>query len=490
MKISLSSSPAQSQQVKQRLANPDDSLSYELGKAVQELPPLYTRLLTGTICFLVFGTIGWAHFSQVDEVATANGKLIPSTEVRPLRALSVGSITAIKVKAGDTVKKGDVLIEIDPGATETSVDSLEKEAKKIQEDITRLEAESQGQSTAGNTEQNQLQIARQQEFRDKQAAAVAEANRQVATVNEAQNRLERFRENLTSAYTTLKNAQSSKVDAEKSLAIAKEREQRLSTLENTGAVPHLELLNARQQIAQASQQVTSAANQITDAQNQIVTLSKEVDAQNDRIQQAQQAYQGARSTAQGLAPQRQGEILTQLKQRREELTKKLGEIDVAKKQKKDRETVNAPFDGTIYDVKATQGPIQQGEDLLRVSPKDQNLVLEIKVLNRDIGFIHTGQKAKVKLATFPYQEFGVIEGEVIDISPDAIVEKDENGRDSGPVFPAKIHLSKTMIPVRGREVELTPGMAATADIVTRKKSILDFIIEPITRRFSEAFEVR
>ncbi|NDJ18797.1 HlyD family efflux transporter periplasmic adaptor subunit [Myxacorys almedinensis] len=490
MKISLSSNPAQSQQVKQRLANPEESLSYELGKAVQELPPLYTRFLAGTITALVVGTIAWAQFSEVDEVANANGKLIPSTEVRPLRATSAGSITDIKVKAGDIVKKNDVLITIDPGAAETNVESLTNEAKKIQEDIARLEAENAGQATAGDTEQNQLQAARQQEFLGRQATAVAEANRQVATVSEAQSRLERFQENLTGGYATLNNAKLSRVDAEKSLAIARERERRLSSLENSGAVPHLELLNARQQVAQASQQVTSAANQIAEAENQIITLQKEIEAQRDRIQQAQQAYEGAKSTAQGLAPQRQGEILTQLKQRREELTRKLGEIDVAKKQQSDRETIKSPFDGTIYNVKATQGSIQPGEDLLSVSPSEQNLVLEVKVMNRDIGFIHPGQKAKVKLATFPYQEFGVIEGEVLDVSPDAVVERDENGRDLGPVFPAKILLSKTVIPVRGREVELTPGMAATADIVTRKKSILSFLIEPVTRRFSEAFSVR
>ena len=90
--MKLSITPAQSQQARQRLANPQESLSYELGKAVQELPPIYTRLLAGGISVLVFGAIAWAHFSKVDEVAVANGKTIPSTEVRPMRALSAGTI--------------------------------------------------------------------------------------------------------------------------------------------------------------------------------------------------------------------------------------------------------------------------------------------------------------------------------------------------------------------------------------------------------------
>ncbi|MER3433292.1 MAG: hemolysin D [Leptolyngbya sp. ERB_1_1] len=490
MRVSLASSPAQSQQTRHQLANPEDSLSYELGKAVQELPPIYTRVMAGSISVLVLGAIGWAHFSEVEEVANANGKLIPSTEVRPFRAPSVGTITKINVKPGMTVQKGQTLVEIDPGASETNVSSLQNDAKKIQEDIRRLEAESRGKGATGDALQDQLITSRQKEFSDKQNAAVAEANRQSAAIGEAQARLERFQENLVNARATLTNANSSKADARENLRIAQERQRRLKTLENTGAVPHLELLNAAAQVTQASQQLTTAINQINEAQDQIASLTSEIQAQQERINQAQQGFASARSTAMGLAPQRQSEILTQLKQRREELTKKQGEIAVATQQRKDRESLTAPFTGIVYNQKATLGPIQQGEELLSLLPEDRDLVLEVKILNRDIGFVRPGMKAKVKLATFPYQEFGIIEGEVVSVSPDAVMEKDENGRDLGPVFPAKVRIDRKAIAVRGREVELSPGMAGTADIVTRKKSILSFLTEPITRRFSEAFSVR
>ncbi len=477
MRVSLSSTPAQSQQVKQQLANPEDSLSFELGKAVQELPPLYTRILAGTVSVIVIGTISWAHFSQIDEVAITQGKTVPSTEVRPIRALGVGSVSQTKVKTGSVVKKGQVLVEIDPGASETNVASLEKDAQKIQEDVNRLEAESRGQTVSGgNPLQDQLLNARQREFTEKQAGAVAEANRQIATINEAQTRLERYQENLLNAQTTLKNAKAN-------LATAQEREKSLHTLIASNAVPRLDYLNA-------VDQVTNANNQINDAEDKITSLVKEAQAQQDRIRQAQQAFNSAKSTAQGLAPQRQGEILTQLNQRREELIKKSGEIAIAKKQQSDKETVTAPFDGTVYNIKVTQGPVQQGEELLSISPKNQDLVLEVKVPNQDIGFIRPGMNAKIKLATFPYQEFGVIEGEVLQISPDAVVEKDENGRTMGPVFLAKIRLNKSAISVRGRDVELTPGMTGAAEIVTRKKSILSFLLEPVTKKFSEAFSVR
>ncbi|KAM3093923.1 HlyD family efflux transporter periplasmic adaptor subunit [Phormidesmis sp. 146-35] len=490
MRVSLSNSPAQSQQVKQQLAQPEESLSFELGKAVQELPPLYTRILAGTITFIVLGTIGWAHFSKIEEVAVANGKLIPSTEVRPVRSLGAGSVTETKVSVGSTVKKGDVLVTIDPGSAETSVTSLEQDAAKIREDIARLQVERSGQGEAGTPLQDELIATRQQEFSKKQAGAIADANSRAGAYQESQSELVRFQENLTAAQTTLDNATANKIQAENSLALAQKRQAMLKPLENSGAIPNQEVIRAAQEVTQATQQVISADNQIAEAEDRIGSLRNKIQSQQGQVQQTQQAYEAAKNAAQGLSPQRQSEVLTQLNQRQEELTKKLGELAVAKQQQSDRESVKAPFDGKVYNLKVTQGPVQQGEELLSISPTDQDLVLEVKVLNRDIGFIQPGMKAKVKLATFPFQEFGVVEGDVISVSPDAVVEKDENGRDMGPVFLTRVRLNKRAIDVRGKAVELTPGMAASAEIVTRKKSILTFITEPVTRRFSEAFSVR
>src|SRR3712207_1682158 len=126
MQFPLVSSPAQARQTRERLARPEDQLTYELGKAVQELPPLYTRLLAGTISFIVFGAIAWAHFSEIDEVATAPGELIASTQVRPVTSLGGGSIVAVKVREGDRVTKGQVLVQKDPDLQKADVSRLAK----------------------------------------------------------------------------------------------------------------------------------------------------------------------------------------------------------------------------------------------------------------------------------------------------------------------------------------------------------------------------
>ena len=493
----LDSSPAQLRQVKQQFALPND-YSYELGKAVQELPPLYTRLLAGSISLLVFGAIAWAYFSQVDEVATAPGELIASVQVRPVRALSGGTIRLVRVKEGDRVKKGDILVERDRSLPQAEVDHLAKSAGLIREDLSRLEAERTGGVTAGTALQNQLLTSRLQDFEAKKAAAIADADRQAAAVNEAkvnftllQSNLANAKTNLADAKINLVNAASISVKAKSTLANADSREQALRTLVVDGATPRVDYLDAQARVIQAQADVTKSEDSITNAQSKITeasdkvtSLEKQMTAQTQKIQQAEQAYQAARNQAEGLVSERQSDILTQLNKRREEQTTAEGQLEQAKKQR-EQETILAPVDGAIYSIKATKGPVQPGEELLSILPEGENLLLEVKVLNRDIGFIRQGMKAKVKMATFPFQEFGTIDGEVVQVSPNAIVDQN-----LGLVFPTRIRLNRHALKVRGQLVQLTPGMSATGEIVTRRKSILTFLIEPITRRFNEAFSVR
>lgn len=450
-------SPAQTRQTRQQFVNPEDYLSYELGKAVRELPPLYTRLLAGSISVLVAGTIGWAYFSKVDEVAVTHGQLIPATQIRPVQALEGGVIRSIYVKEGEQVKQGQVLIEQDPKLSGAEVDRLKQNVNLIRQEIARLDAERMGKTQSGSALQDQLLAARLQEFDTKAAAAQAEAQRQLAVIGEAKARLAKLQENLGNARATLKNAA--------------EREQSLRAFVNS-VVPRLDYLNAK--------------DQLTSAQDQVSSIENEMTAQEQSIQQAEQAYQVAVQSADQLGAQRQSEILTQLAQRRENLADIEGQLRQAQI-REEGQTITAPISGKIYNIQISKAErtIEPGEELLSILPDGQTLVLEVKVLNRDIGFIHEGQRAKIKIDTFPFQEFGTINGEVIKLSPNSTIDKD-----LGPVFTAQVKLDRTQINAQGKDVQLVPGMSATAEIVTRQRSVLTFILEPITRRFSEAFSTR
>lgn len=498
MKFSLAANPVQARQTKTTFSHPEEQLSYELGQAVQELPPIYTRLLAGTLSFIVFGTIGWAHFSQIDEVATASGELIPVTQVRPVTALSSGFIIAVKVKEGDRVTKDQILIQRDSKFPQNDVNRLAKNSQLIEDDLQRLQAERTGQKTAGTKLQNELLNSRLLDYQSQQIAAKAESERQKSIINQSQIKLSRLQASLVSSKTNVINAKTNLQNSQKflsflnkNLEVAQEREKNLQTLLQPGALPRIDYMEAQERLTRANTDIIRAKDEITknqntlmEAEDRVLSVEKEIAVQIQQIQQAKEAYQAAINQEIRLSSARKSEILTQINKRKEELTNVAGQLAQAKQQK-DAETIKAPVTGTIYKVKATKGPVQSGEELLSILPEGEEIVLEVKVLNRDIGFIQPGMTAKVKLATFPFQEFGVINGQVSQISPNAVIDKE-----LGLVFPTRIKLSKHFVNVRGQDVEFTPGMVANAEIVTRKKSILTFMVEPITKRFSEAFSVR
>jgi HlyD family secretion protein len=434
----------QAQQTKRQFATAQEYLSYELGMARKSPPPLYTRLIAGGICVLVGSAIAWAALSRVDEVATATGQVIPSAQVQPMRALASGLLRDIKVTEGKQVRKGEVLVQLDPTISQAEVERLEKLARLNRSDLARLEAERKGSTQVGTELQNQLLASRLQEFRDRRAAAEAEATRQQSLITTAQVQKARLESDLVYANTKL---------------------QGLETLKLEGAIPRFDYL---------------------DAQNRVAALQKEIAAQEQAIRQAEQAYQAAQKNAQRLASERRSEILTQIDKQHQELTDLEGKLSQAREQR-NQNTIRAAVNGTVYNVQVMKAgaSVQPGQELLSIVPDGEELVLDTKVSNQDIGFVRSGMRAKVKLATFPYQEFGMIEGTVVSISPNSISEKDGN-----LVFPTRIKLQKHSVRVKGQDIKLTPGMSASAEIVTRQKTILSFLLDPITASWDKAFSIR
>ena len=448
---------AQTRQTRQQFVTPEDYLSYELGKAVRELPPLYTRLLAGILSTVVFGAIAWAYFSKIDEVAVAQGELIPAAQIRPVRALEGGVIGQILVEEGQHVDQGDVLIVQDPALTQADVERLNASATLIQQDISRLESELNATDSDGTSLQDQLLTARLSEFATRQQAADAEVARQAAALDEARAQLNQLQASLPNARAILETAE----DREASLRELVE-----------GAIARFDYLEAR--------------DRLTEAQDRLESIEQQIIVQQQTIRQAEQAYRVAVQERDRLSSERQSEILTQLNRRREELADVQGQLNQATI-RADGQLITAPIAGRVYNLQATlaEKTIEPGEELLSILPNDNDLLLEVRVLNRDIGFIREGMRTKVKVATFPFQEFGTIDGTVAQISPNAIVDEQ-----LGPVFLTRIELSRSSMNLRGQDVALVAGMTATGEIVTRQKSVLTFMLEPVTRRFDEAFSVR
>jgi HlyD family secretion protein len=389
-------------QSKQRLFDsPEAELSYELGQAVQELPPLYTRLLAASISCIVFGAIAWAALSRVDEVAVAEGILVPSEKVQPVRSLSGGSIQAIRVKEGQHVKKDEVLAELKTDQIQTQIRNLDQRIAGVRLDIKLIPKDSRkGQATL---------------------------------VRQAQIELDGL-------YQKLKSAQS-KVN-------------RLGILSRQGGIARQDYLDAQDDVDTFKTQIASKQQEIQEIQQKDYAGKSGSTSQLGGLYQALKQLEGERQQA-----------LHQLKQ----------------------STLTAPVAGTVYDLQVTpvQGNVQPGQELLSILPDGGKMILQVNVRNEDIGFIHAGMKTRIKLATFPFQEFGTIDGTVDQVSPNGVMNEK-----LGFVFPTKIHLKKDFVKARGKNVKFIPGMAATGEIVTRKRSILSALIEPVVQRFDESFSGR
>ena len=424
-----SPSPIRREQAKQRLVS-TEGLTYALAEMAKKPLPIYSRILGGGICLIFFGSLTWAAISKVDEVASAPAELIPFTRVQPIRPLAGGLLREIKVKEGDRVAIGDALVQLDPTISEAEFQRLSHLAALARENLTRLEAERDGKSQAGSALQNQILASRSRQSK-------AELNRQLGVIRAVQAELDRLRT---------------------SLSYARIKENSYSMLSQAGAIPRLDHL---------------------DTQNQVASLQGEIAAKEQELYQAQQE-------AERLSAEHQSGILTEMKQQKQELADLEGKLAQAKEQRS-RETIAASVNGTVYNVKIAQAgaTVQPGEELLSIVPEGEELILEAKTLNRDRGFIQSKMRVKIKLATFPYQEFGMIEGTVWEVSPNAVTDPQ-----LGLVFPTRIKLQQQTIRVRGQEILLTPGMEATAEIVTRQRTILSFLLEPIVGSWNEAFSIR
>ncbi|NMG19795.1 HlyD family efflux transporter periplasmic adaptor subunit [Brasilonema bromeliae] len=402
MKLPFASSPAQARQTKEQFANPDAYLDYELGKAVQELPPLYTRLVGVTLSLAVFGAIAWAGLSKVDEVAVAPGKLIPGEQdVQPVRSPSSGKIKYInetKVKEGQPVQKGDILVALDSESSQTEIQRLNNQAQLMKQDILR--------------------------------ATKAAEESQKARIKEAEIEYSRLRNNLNSAQR--------KADKECPFF---------------GPITRVKC---------------------EDAKVELNNSKKSFEAQEQKIKQLQQNYKTG--------------SLSDLSKRREELQTIERQLAQAKNQWQNQ-TITAPITGRVYNVKVnpSQGTVQPGEELLSILPEGKEPLLEVDLPNQYRGFVDEQMNAKVKIEAFPYQEYGVIEGTVVYVSPYAVVKDKNSGKE---VYPTRIKLHKITIRRRGQDKTLTPGMEASGEIVMRQKSILSLLIEPVTRKFDEVFSVK
>lgn len=422
---------------------------------VVEKPPSPTgRIVMWTMFVLIILIILWSLLGHVDEVAVAPGKLIPVGNVKVVQVEDKGVVKAIHVKDGDKVIQGQLLLELDTTIPAADLASIKKLLNYYNLEIERLEAEKNGTSFSPqltselDSKDVQLQLnvyqSRQNEFRAKLAAAESSVKQNQASLDVArinQDKLQALYE------------------------IALDREERIDKLVKENAVAEFVLLEYRSKRLEVQQ---SLASQIAD------------------IARLQSAIIQSKETLASIVAEHERDIDTKLVENRKQVSAYSEELKKAM-EKERLSHIIAPVDGRVTQlaIHTIGGVVTEAQALMIIVPEEVNLAVESWVANKDIGFVHEGQQAEVKIETFSFQKYGTVDAIVTEVSPDAIEDKEK-----GRVYRVMLNLDKNQMHVGGKQVFFGPGMTVSAEIKIRQKRIIEFFLDPFRKYQSEALRER
>jgi hemolysin D len=240
-----------------------------------------------------------------------------------------------------------------------------------------------------------------------------------------------------------------------------------------------------------------------DAQQQLAGAQHDLSVQAHRASQALAAQSALEKEREGARSQYAADVLSDLRKAQEQQNQL--QQDLIKAQDKSAGTqLSAPIDGVVEQlaVHTAHGVVLPAQHLMIIVPDSRNLLIEAQLANRDVGFVHSGQAVKLKIETFNFTRYGLLDGKVVDVSRDVIdpadrpdaaappAAADNRRQPAAPSYVARIALSRTSMLIDGRDEPLQPGMAVTAEIKTGRRTIIDYLLSPIARRTQESLHER
>jgi hemolysin D len=423
-------------------------------EVVEKPPSPIGRIVMWTIFALITIGIVWSIVGHVDEVAVAPGKLIPVGFVKVVQAEDKGVVKAIYVQDGDKVTKGQLLMEVDATVSSADLTRVKQQLAYYNLEMERLLAEKSGTVFSPKVSTD---------------IDVKDVNFQL---NLYQSRQNEFRAKLAGARSNVAQVQASlemgRVNSEKLQAqydIAKERESRINHLVNENAVAMFVLLEYQSQRIELEQNLASQRLDITRLQSSIIQGQESVNS---------------------IIAEHEKDIDTQMVENRKQVSAYNEELKKAAERER-LAHITAPVDGRVTQLAmhTVGGVVTAAQSLMVIVPEDATLALEAWVANKDIGFIHEGQEAEVKIETFSFQKYGTIDATVSDVSPDAVEDKDK-----GRVYRVMLNLKGNNVQVGDKKVFFGPGMSASGEIKIRQKRIIEFFLDPFRRYQSEALRER
>ncbi|WP_411819430.1 HlyD family type I secretion periplasmic adaptor subunit [Hyphococcus formosus] len=422
----------------------DDTMPIEPARAAQWL--LY--ILAGLVVF----TLVWASLAKLDRVTRGAGWVVTSNQLQELQSLEGGIVKEILVSAGDHVEAGEVLVRLDPTQMNVAFAQGREGHNVLAARIARLEAEStltpiafpQGLAEASPQavlNERRLFEARQQEFQ--------------ASIDIETSKMEQRRKSLADAEVAL-------VTAKEAYDLATEEHSIMKRLVSRGIEPQVELLRARQREA-------AARGEVQRAEIAVGRFKLEISEAEGEIDRIKKTFAAAAF-----------DDLTKAKAELEELK---GELP-ALQDKVARTEVRAPVAGVVNRVLVStiSGVIEPGATIVELVPSEDTLLVEARVKPADIGFLHIGQDARVSITAYDSSVYGSLDGTIETISPDAIEDEKSGDR----YYSIKVRTKADALKSRQGDLKIVSGMAADVAILNGKRSVLAYIVKPMSAMSNKA----
>ena len=411
------------------------------------------RILLWTSLAAVILLLLWAMFGSIDEVVRGEGKVVPSRQVQVVQSLDGGIVKAISVRSGQLVEQGQVLLTIDSTRFASSLGENNAEFISLLARAARLEALATGQP---------FQVP---ERVLKEAPQLGEAERNAreqrtneinATVNVAREQLRQRQQELRETYANRDQASASCGLTSKELSVTR-------PLLKSGALSEVDLLRLQRDVARYCGEQRSAEASIGKIQAAIQEAESKVKESELNIRNQARSELSEANTK--LATLREGQLAL------------ADRVKLAEVRSPVRGTVKTLFNNTVG------GVVQPGKDIVEIVPADDTLLLEVRILPRDIGFLHPDQKAEVKFTAYDFSIYGGLEGQVEQIGADTITDEKGNS-----YYIVKVRTAQSTL--GDQKLAIIPGMVADVHILTGKRTVLQYLLKPILLAKENAFTER
>lgn len=431
---------------------------------IADCAPTRLMILMPSVMLAILVAAGlWAWLSEVDIVTTASGRVVPSARVKTVQPLEPGVVRAIRVREGDVVKAGMVVVDLDPTETRADRDRLARDSAIVATELARLKAclaalnepPENGRAPVLPTPPD----AAPREVIERQRLLLGSQWRRIATQREVAAR-EQAR--------LAAGSDGNRAQQAKNRAVAEVLRDRVAirrSLAGQELLPRSQLLELQQTLVEMEQEAA-------------------VLKVNERLAEAELASAVARQAQ--VEEDTRERLLGELAEKERSLGALEAELSKAE-ERAARRALTAPVDGVVVDlaVHTVGGVVREAEPLMRIVPEHAPLEVEALVKSRDIGFVREGRPVEVKVDTFSYTRYGTMKGRVASVGADAT-----GGDAAAPVYKVRVTLDAQSLRVDGVETPLNPGMTVTVDVKTGQRRVLDFLLEPVMKYRSEALRDR